>query len=280
MSKREGPGERDGLIGDASDSDTQHSHSGACSSAKYWALWCWYSVADPQYRDFLVATRRLADLDAKLSGLTKLNSVAIDRAHGELRRLEEALTQGMNAFVTRLQFREQQYRSRMAQMDRPIDAAVGVSREEIESWLGAEEIELKFQCMLLQHQVEVARAEIKSLYTMHSSILEYRNSVVGYRAKIRNGEYMRSMLSSLSKMDESVLTNITMKCAKQTQELADTLDRMDAQTVFVLEDGESAAKRVEPPQNSAQTEAFWEAVLSGASVAAAPKRKVKTVELS
>lgn len=220
----------------------------------------WYRITDPQYLDFIVASRRLRLLDARLSEIVQTNSAAISNSYDELRKAEEISKTHMNIFRTRIQFREQQFRQKMAQ--RGVTSPV-FSKRDIESWLSAEDIELQFRCIQDRGHVERIRNELQVLQTTHSCLNTNLNIVRGWNTQLKLGEHARVMSSLLKDIDGVILKDISEKFDAN-------LNKLDAALAKLSMFAESGSTSVSPPQVDSSNDhvvvSFWEDVLENASV--------------
>lgn len=234
-----------------------------CDALTHGVLRTWYAIVDPQYRDFIVASRRLRYIDSQLCNVVRNNSLALAKAYAHLRNVEEETSINMQAFRTKLRFREQQYKATMVQKG---CGDIRFSQKDIESWLSADDVELKFRCIQNIGTVDQVKREIAALQTIHTSLHTNITSVRLWETKLRFGEHARVTSVLLSDIGGNVVRDITAKFDASFSKLEATLGRI----------GESLGRDIELPETEvAQAEpddmaVFWENVLGGATIVAPP----------
>lgn len=234
----------------------------------------WYRIVDPQYRDFLVASRRLRLLDLRLTDVVRVNSGAIARSFEELRKAEDSAKSNMDVFRTKVRFREQQFKHKMKQ--RGVDNPV-FSQQDIESWLSADEIELKFRCIQDMCRVDRIRKEIHLLQTTHACLNTNLNLVRGWGNQLKLGEHARVMSSLLKDIDGVVLKDIAEKFDANLNKLDASLSRL---SMFADRDDTVAPQLDSAMEPDVDVVMFWEGVLEHAVDAKVSGRQLRFADSS
>lgn len=228
-----------------------------CDAVTHGASRLWYRCVDPKYHEFIIAERRLRLLDLRLTDVVRTNSGAITKSYDELRKAEDTAKANMDIFRTKVHFREQQYRHRMAQ--RGVASPV-FSKQDIESWLSAEEIELKFRCIQDRARVDRIRKEVQVLQTTHACLNTNLTIVRNWGCQIKLGEHARVMTSLLQDIDGVVLKDISEKFDANLTKLDLSLSKMSN----LASDAASEPFVEMQPASDVESETFWAEVLEHA----------------